>query len=93
MSISQKAAKTLAVSYQAYMEYANTDDALGMIVWGPILLAAQVKTGVQLQDPDNVARRVARARIERDAAEAKEVQVTLDYLDAEATAHAAAQTY
>jgi hypothetical protein len=53
MSITQDAAMSLAVCYQAYCEYsARGNDKRLAAVWAYLLLEAQQLTGVELIDPE-----------------------------------------
>ena len=61
MSISKKNAKSLAVSYQAYIQAVDASDWNGISVWGGILARMQEATGIELQRPDNIACFVRRA--------------------------------
>lgn len=47
----RKTARQLVVAYQGYCEAIANEDVLGVCVWGDMLMAAQVVTGIDMRDP------------------------------------------
>ena len=66
--MSQKArdaAKSLAVAYAAFHEAADKKNYNGVIVWGRLLLEAQIETGIQMHTPSIIEADIAAATTSR----------------------------
>jgi hypothetical protein len=62
------AARSLAVSYDAFNECRAAENHNGVSVWGMRLLEVQADTGIELYAPDHIEQMIAHARAARHAA-------------------------
>jgi len=61
----RREAKRLAVSYKAFCDAIDENDALGICVWGDVLISAQNRLDVELVTIDQIRRNINDARAER----------------------------
>ena len=54
----KEAAKTLAISFQAYFDAIDSHDTNGIKVWGSMLRDAQIKTGIEVHPHDYIVARL-----------------------------------
>ena len=76
-------ATKLAINYQAFCESLEANRDSGLATWGPMLLASQEKTGIELLSASIVRALVDGANARAELAADKAASVTLAAIDTE----------